>query len=238
MKYLFIDEIQNVNGYEEVINAYRSEGEIQEVNSMFWDRVAGIYDIFVNVNNGEVNRKLVKAVSDIMEPDDRVLECACGTGMLSKGIAAKCKELTATDFSVGMLKEAKKNCVHFTNIKFKKADIMKLNCKDGAFDKVVAGNVIHLLDNPREALAELMRVCRVGGKVIIPTYVNNENTGKPKIFVRLLEKFGADFKKQFNFKSYKEFFEKAGYTDVNYRLIEGKMPCAVAVIVKESDKGE
>ena len=56
--------------------------------------------------------------------------------------------------------------------------------------------------------------------------------------MRLLEKFGADFKKQFNFKSYKEFFEKAGYTDVNYRLIEGKMPCAVAVIVKESDKGE
>lgn len=238
MKYLFIDEIQNVNGFEEVINAYRSEGEIQEVNSMFWDRVAGIYDIFVNINNGEVNRKLVKAVSDIMEPDDRVLECACGTGMLSKGIAAKCKELTATDFSAGMLKEAKKNCVHFTNIKFKKADIMKLNCKDGAFDKVVAGNVIHLLDNPREALAELMRVCRAGGKVIIPTYVNNENAGKPKIFVRLLEKFGADFKKQFNFKSYKEFFEKAGYTDVNYRLIEGKMPCAVAVIVKESDKGE
>ena len=143
---------------------------------MFWDKVAGLYDLFVNIQNGEVNRKLVKAVSGMIESTDTVLECACGTGMLSKGIAPKCKELIATDFSVGMLKEAKKNCAHFTNIKFKKADIMRLNCKDDTFDKVVAGNVIHLLDNPYAALKEVLRVCKKGGKVIIPTYINNENT--------------------------------------------------------------
>ena len=105
-----------------------------------------------------------------------------------------------------MLKEAKKNCAHFTNIKFKKADIMKLNCKDDTFDKVVAGNVIHLLDNPYAALKEVLRVCKKGGKVIIPTYINNENTGKPKVFVHLLEKLGANLKQQYDFKSYRKFF--------------------------------
>ena len=199
---------------------------------MFWDKVAGLYDIFVNIQNGDVNRKLVKAVSDMMESTDTVLECACGTGMLSKGIAPKCKELIATDFSVGMLREAKKNCAYFTNIKFKKADIMKLNCKDDTFDKVVAGNVIHLLDNPNTALKELLRVCKKGGKVIIPTYINNENAEKPKVFIQLLEKLGADFKQQYDFKSYKEFFEKAGYIDAQYALIKGKIPCAIAVITK------
>ena len=199
---------------------------------MCWDKVAGLYDLFVNIQNGEVNRKLVKTVSGMIESTDTVLECACGTGMLSKGIAPKCKELIATDFSVGMLKEAKKNCAYLTNIKFKKADIMKLNCKNDTFDKVVAGNVIHLLDNPYAALKELLRVCKKGGKVIIPTYINNENTGKPKVFVHLLEKLGANFKQQYDFKSYRKFFETAGYIAAKYTLIDGKIPCAIVVITK------
>ena len=199
---------------------------------MFWDKVAGLYDLFVNIQNGEVNRKLVKTVSGMIESTDTVLECACGTGMLSKGIAPKCKELIATDFSVGMLKEAKKNCAYLTNIKFKKADIMKLNCKNDTCDKVVAGNVIHLLDNPYAALKELLRVCKKGGKVIIPTYINNENTGKPKVFVHLLEKLGANFKQQYDFKSYRKFFETAGYIAAKYTLIDGKIPCAIVVITK------
>lgn len=200
---------------------------------MFWDKVARFYDIFEKLYNGEVNCKLVIAVSNMVESGDRILECACGTGMLSKGIALRCKELIATDFSDGMLKQTKKNCKHMNNVKIRKADIMSLNFKDGKFDKVVAGNVIHLLDFPYEALTELIRVCKNGGKVIIPTYVNNENVGKTNLFVRLLKNLGADFKKQFDFKSYIEFFKTAGYIEnVEYILIEGKMPCAIAIITK------
>jgi len=205
---------------------------------MFWDKAAGFYDIFENWYNGDVNRRLVSEVSKLIEQDDRVLECACGTGMISKGIAPRCKELIATDFSTGMLSQAKKNCAAFGNVKIKRADIMNLRCKDGSFDKVVAGNVIHLLDEPYAALDELLRACKEGGKVIIPTYVNNENTGSPSLFIRLLEKFGADFKKQFNFATYKQFFEKTGIQDIEYRLVDGKMPCAIAIITKKLDAVE
>jgi hypothetical protein len=45
-------------------------------------------------------------------------------------------------------------------------------------------------------------------------------------------KAGADFKRQFTYDSYKEFIEDAGYKNVEYSLIEGKIPCAVAVITK------
>ena len=71
---------------------------------MFWDRVAGVYDVFVNVINRKTHRKLKETVSALIEPDDTVLECACGTGLLSAVIAPKCRKLTATDFSVKMLK--------------------------------------------------------------------------------------------------------------------------------------
>ena len=49
---------------------------------MFWDNVAGVYDVFVNVINRETHQKLKKIVSSLIEPGDTVLECACGTGLL------------------------------------------------------------------------------------------------------------------------------------------------------------
>ena len=127
---------------------------------MFWDQVAGVYDIFVNVINRKTHKILKEIVSDLIEPDDVVLECACGTGLLSAVIAQKCRRLTATDFSGEMLKKAEKNCTVFQNITFAKADITALAFPDCSFDKVVAGNVIHLLDNPLTALGELNRVCK------------------------------------------------------------------------------
>lgn len=200
---------------------------------MFWDKVAGIYDLFEDVYNGKVNSELSDTVALMVDKSDRVLECACGTGLLTKGMARNCKSVIATDFSIGMLKKAKKKCRGIGNIKFRKADIMHIKCQSETFDKVVAGNVIHLLDEPYAAIAELLRVCKTGGKIIIPTYVNNENAGEPNLFVKTLEKAGAGFKCQFDYNSYQKFFAKGGYTDVEYVLVEGKMPCAIAIITKK-----
>ena len=161
---------------------------------MFWDNVAGAYDIFVNVINRKTHQKLKRIVSSLIEPDNTVLECACGTGLLSAVIAPKCRQLTATDYSEKMLNKAKKNCAVFQNITFSKADITALSYPDGSFDKVVAGNVIHLLDNPMTALSELNRVCKDGGMLIIPTYMNKSAKGKTSGFAATVGKAGADFK--------------------------------------------
>ncbi len=122
---------------------------------MFWDRVAGVYDLFVNVVNPKTHKALRKIVAGLIKPEDEVLECACGTGLLTEVIAAKCKSLTATDFAPKMLKRAEKNCTAFRNVTFRLADITALDFPDSAFDQVVAGNVIHLLDEPMKALGEL-----------------------------------------------------------------------------------
>ena len=200
---------------------------------MFWDKVAVLYDLFEKVYNGKVNKQLCSEVEALIDEGDKVLECACGTGMLSRHIAKKAGKLIATDFSIGMLKQAKKKCAEYANIKFRRADIMNLKCRDESFDKVIAGNVIHLLDDSEAALAELVRVCKKGGKIVIPTYVNNENAGSPGIFVKMIEKFGAGFKCQFDYSSYQKFFADAGYENMEYKIVKGKMPCAIAIILKE-----
>ncbi len=205
---------------------------------MFWDTIAPLYNLFENFYNGKVNKQLQTKVAELITNNDRVLECACGAGMLSVPIGKACKELIATDYSTGMLSQTKKACEALPNVKIVRANIMELKCADDSFDKVVAGNVIHLLDNPQAALTELLRVCKPGGKLIIPTYINIERNGSPDILVRIFKKLGADFKQQYNFSTYQEFFREAGYTDAKYILIDGKMPCAIAIITKEIIENE
>ena len=77
---------------------------------MFWDNVAFVYDIFANGINRKANRALCAAVEKLVSPSDEVLECACGTGLLTAVLAPRCKSLVATDFSAKMLALAGRMC--------------------------------------------------------------------------------------------------------------------------------
>lgn len=195
---------------------------------MFWDKVSPLYDLFETVYNGRVYTGLGKRVAEEIDREDIVLECACGTGAISRYIAPKCRRLIATDLSAGMLRQTEKKCRQYRNVILKRADMTRLKCGDNRFDKVVAGNVIHLLPDPCAAVRELERVCKSGGKIIIPTYLSAGNSRA----VRFLELMGADFKRQFDMSSYRSFFESAGYRNTEFYVVDGRMPCAVAVITK------
>ena len=196
---------------------------------MFWDKISALYDIFEIIYNKKVFINTGKKVAEFINTSDLVLECACGTGAITKYIAPKCKYIYATDFSDGMLKQTAKKCKNFNNIKIQKADILNLEFKDQTFDKVIAGNVIHLLSVADKALRELERVTKPGGKIIIPTYINGSK-GTSLLAVKFIELLGAKFNRQFDLNSYKEFFKNMGYENVSYFVVDGRMPCAIAVI--------
>ena len=98
---------------------------------------------------------------------------------------------------------------------------------------MVAANVIHLLDKPYTALRELDRVCKPGGRIIIPAYMNQTDKGGTNRVSGMIGKAGADFKRAFTLASYQQFFADAGYTHVSYTLCKGRIPCAVAIIQKQ-----
>lgn len=196
---------------------------------MFWNRIAPVYDVFEKVYNNKVIKETARICAGHMSNTDDVLECACGTGLITSSTAPKTHHYVATDFSKNMLKKCMKKMKGQYNTEFRFADINDLEFEDNSFDKVIAGNVIHLLDDPKKAMKELERVVKPNGLLIIPTYINKENrmaTGLAGTF----NKMGANFKRQFDIDSYKAFFKEMGYDNVSYEIADGKMPCAVAVI--------
>ena len=199
---------------------------------MFWNKISPVYDIFENVYNRKVYKGTGIKVAEFIDESDNVLECACGTGAITEEIAKKAQKVLATDFAEGMLKRASRKCRKYANASFRQEDITDIKCEDESFDKAVAGNVIHLLPEPEKALNELLRAVIPGGKVIIPTYINMSKSSSG-FAVKFIEKLGAEFKRQFDIDSYRRFFEDMGYNDVEYFVVEGRMPCAVAVMTKK-----
>ena len=68
---------------------------------MFWNKIAGLYDLFENIYNKKVYTGTGKKVAEYINSEDEVLECACGTGAISIYIAEK------------MQKEQSKNIIIF-----------------------------------------------------------------------------------------------------------------------------
>ena len=194
---------------------------------MIWDRVAPLYDLAVNTLNRRVYYGTGSAVARLIRPGDTVLECACGTGTITAAIAPACARVVATDYSEGMLKQARKKLARFPHVVVEQADITDLHYADDSFDAVVAANVIHLLPEPGDALKELKRVTRPGGTIIVPTYVIPKKRAHT-IFLKLISRCGIHFQEHFDPSSYRAFFERMGYVHVTYRVVRGRIPCVIA----------
>ena len=75
-------------------------------------------------------------------------------------------------------------------------------------------------------------MCKHGGMLIIPTYINKDDEGNTSGFAGSVGKAGADFKRQFTVDSYRQFFLDAGYPNIKVLLADGRIPCAVAMMSK------
>ena len=74
-----------------------------------------------------------------------------------------------------------------------------------------------------QALRELERVCKPGGRIIIPTYLNRTAQGKTNRVSDAIGKAGADFKREFTLESYRQFLARAGYPDAQFILCAGRI---------------
>lgn len=196
----------------------------------FWDRFAGLYD-FAESFNDNVYRRMANLTTMLIPFGAKVLDCAAGTGELSLAAAKKAGHVICTDNSERMLAVAREKAetLGATNISFGKCDIYSINQPDNTFDTVIAGNVLHLLDDPEAALKELCRVTKPGGKILLPCFTTYGSNSK---LLKLYKKIGYKGR-EFTPNGYCRMIANSHCGRVKAKIIPGKVPCCYAVVYKK-----
>lgn len=96
---------------------------------------------------------------------DRVLDVATGSGNTALSAARRGCKVTGVDFVPALLERGRERAAaERLKIEFKEGDAEAIPCEDGSFD-VVLSTFGSMFAEPARATAEMLRVCRSGGKI-------------------------------------------------------------------------
>ena len=196
--------------------------------------VAPVYDLLESAN-GRVYKKMLGYSASLVNEGDSVLECAAGTAEISIAVSEKASHILCTDMSENMLDVAKEKCRKkgISNIEFAERNIFDLPEEDETYDVVIAANVLHLVENPENAVKELMRVLKKGGKLLVPTFITTKKDGSPMNLIKFYRIFGFNPASHYTPDSYLQMLKgcKTGCR-VRMKVFDGLIPLAYAVIYK------
>jgi demethylmenaquinone methyltransferase/2-methoxy-6-polyprenyl-1,4-benzoquinol methylase len=131
-----------------------------------FDRIAGVYDRMNSVMTAGMHHRWRERAVDLARvgPGDRVLDVATGTGDLAVELARRGAEVVGQDFSEGMLALARAKA---PALRFEQGDALALPYADGEFDAVTVGFGARNFSDLGRGLAEMARVTRPGGRVVV-----------------------------------------------------------------------
>src|SRR6187401_1062048 len=151
------------------------------------------------------------AVLGLIDPTLVVGDLGCGTGQLTETIAPYVKQVVAVDSSRDMLDAAQQRVGHARNVDLRQGDLENLPLAAGELDAAMLSLVLHYSPSPARALAEVGRVVRKGGRVLI---------------VEMLPHDRQEYQQQmghvwlgFSEKQIGKFLSDAGFSDVRMRLL-------------------
>ena len=143
------------------------EGTLQEpqVRAMF-DRIAGVYDVMNSVMTAGMHHRWRRRAADLAQtgPRDEVLDVATGTGDLAVELASRGATVVASDFSEEMLARAR---AKDPGITWEWANAQDLPYADGRFAAATVGFGARNFSDLPLGIAEMARVVRPGGNVVI-----------------------------------------------------------------------
>jgi phosphatidylethanolamine/phosphatidyl-N-methylethanolamine N-methyltransferase len=147
--------------------------ETREVERVYAG-LARVYDTVFDWTLRPGRLAAVRAVD--LRQGHRVLEVGVGTG-LSLGTYPVGADITGIDISEPMLEHARIRAgeARGRSISIRRMDAQSMNFRDGVFDYVIAPYVISVVPDPHRVMAEIARVCRPGGTVIVVNHFVHED---------------------------------------------------------------
>ena len=132
-----------------------------------YDRVAEAYERANGTRLGVVARDLLALAAPLPE-SARILDVGTGTGVTASEAAASGAGLViGIDRSLRMLQVG---CAHRDGFRPVAAEAIDLPFRDGSFDVVSASFVLNHFTKYQTALADMVRVVRPGGKLVVATW--------------------------------------------------------------------
>jgi ubiquinone/menaquinone biosynthesis C-methylase UbiE len=134
---------------------------------------------FAQMHSDEESVRLLMRAAEV-SAEDRVLDVACGPGLVACAVAPAVREVVGLDLTPAMIEEARRQqqARGVRNVAWQVGDVTELPYPDCAFSVVLSRYAFHHLIDPAEALREMARVCRPGGRVVVAdVFVTNDAQG-------------------------------------------------------------
>jgi ubiquinone/menaquinone biosynthesis C-methylase UbiE len=134
------------------------------------------------LHNDAVLSLLVEAAAP--QASDELLDIACGPGSVVATFAPAVRRAIGLDATEAMLDEARAlaKAGGLRNVEWRRGDVYALPFGDGDFDIVTCRFAFHHFKHPARAFAEMVRVCRSGGRILLCDAVASDDPAKAAAF--------------------------------------------------------
>lgn len=111
------------------------------------------------------------------DPEARWLEVACGPGMIARELAPRMGSVQGVDLTPAMVERGRADAAAdgLTNLEFAVGDATALELDEASFDGAITRFSFHHIPAPQRALAEMARVVRPGGWVVVGDHAANRD---------------------------------------------------------------
>lgn len=135
----------------------------------FWDMRAQTYDLTSGKIYAETYDQTAASAVKYLKPSDRVLEFACGTGLITLRLAPHVSYIRGIDISPKMADIAREKARGLSNVEITNTDLFDPCLKPGSFDAAAAFNVLLYLPDLPAALARIRELLKPGGVFLSAT---------------------------------------------------------------------
>jgi SAM-dependent methyltransferase len=193
-------------------------------------RQATVFSTAPTITDEDALKMIVEAAQPT--PDDRLLDVACGPGLVVCAFAPHVRDATGIDVTPAMLERARKLATDkgLANITWRQGDVYSLPYEDASFTIVTTRFSCHHFLDPSAVVQEMVRVCAPGGRVIVVDDYSSEDPAKATEFNKLEKLRDPSHSRCLTLTELKGLFGNVGLPepDATFYELSGDVPSLLA----------
>jgi ubiquinone/menaquinone biosynthesis C-methylase UbiE len=197
-----------------------SDADHQDLILDQFTRQATVFSTAPSITDEDALRRIVEAARPT--PDDRLLDVACGPGLVVCAFAPHVRAATGIDMTPAMLERGRKLAADkgLANVAWRHGDVYSLPYEDASFTIVTTRFSFHHFLDPAAVLQEMVRVCAPAGRIIVVDDYASEDPAKAAAFNRLEKLRDPSHARCLSLPELKGLFDAAGLPEPDATFYE------------------